>query len=349
MARGRAVTWTPSRHQGGCLGRVVPFFFGVATALTVLVVWTIFEYVESMDQLPQAQQNVLRAAVSEALGGQQSTIDALVEEVRRLRGLGTPIGPDAPPGLAPHQPRTKSLVDTKMAKPPMFPGSEGAWPDWSFKLKAYVAAVHPGLAIVLEQAEAAAHGETWWPDEDVDLDTDQQFRYLLIIQTSEGALQIIKQTPGGVQAYRALARRYNPRCQARSLVQLQGILRFDFGASREQAVDRLVLFERLVTEYEQVTNERLSDQIKCAVLLERLPTELRTHLLLNSGAVPTYSLMRAQVESFLIAGRTWKPPDDAAAQAAGNDPMEVDAIYRKGGKGKEKGKEKKGGKGKQEM
>jgi len=326
-----------------CVGSrfLFTFILGALTAYSFIVGLVLLR--GPMDNIPADQAHLLRAAVQEALGGQQSTIDALVDEVRRLRMVSGPPAP--PPGFAPPPPRVASLVDTKMPKPQIFVGSEAHWPDWSFKLKAYVAAVMPELALIMEQAEAATHAEDWLPPASYNLDQDHQLRYLLIMQTSEGALQIIKQTTGGILAYRALSRRYNPRCQARSLVQLQSILRFDFGTSKEQAVDRLILFERLVTEYEQQTSEQLSDTIKCAVLLERLPPELRTHLLLNSGTSPTFSFMRAQVESFLVAGRSWSSLDASHAPRT-DDPMEVDAIWHAGGKGKGKGKEKGKGKGK---
>merc|ERR1712194_744707 len=65
----------------------------------------------------------------------------------------------------------------------------------------------------------------------------------------------------------------------------------------------------------------------------------------NSGTSPTFSFMRAQVESFLVAGRSWSSLDASHAPRT-DDPMEVDAIWHAGGKGKGKGKEKGKGKGK---
>ena len=47
--------------------------------------------------------------------------------------------------------------------------------------------------------------------------------------TSGSALQKIQQQRSGVQAFRDLATRYNPRSQARSLAKLQEIMQFDLG------------------------------------------------------------------------------------------------------------------------
>ena len=43
----------------------------------------------------------------------------------------------------------------------------------------------------------------------------------------------------------------------------------------------MIVFERLVGENETSSGEALGVQVKCAVLLERVPLELRTHLLLT--------------------------------------------------------------------
>ena len=98
---------------------------------------------------------------------------------------------------------------------------------------------------------------------------DAQFRYLLVMLTSGPTLQIIRQQPSGVQAFRDLAPRYNPRSQARSLAQLQEFMHLDFGQEPAGVTDRMIVFERLVGEYETSSGEALGVQVKCAVLLER--------------------------------------------------------------------------------
>ena len=107
----------------------------------------------------------------------------------------------------------------------------------------------------MEEAELAAHANTWIPSEPFNQDMDAQLRYLLVMLTSGPALQIIRQQPSGVQAFRDLARRYNPRSQARSLAQLQEIMHFDFGQEPAGVTDRMIVFERLVGEYETSSGE----------------------------------------------------------------------------------------------
>ena len=95
----------------------------------------------------------------------------------------------------------------------------------------------------MEEAELAAHASTWIPSEPMNQDMDAQLRYLLVMLTSGPALQIIRQQPSGVQAFRDLARSYTPRSQGS-------------------------VFERLVGEYETLSGEAPGVQDKCAVLLE---------------------------------------------------------------------------------
>ena len=118
------------------------------------------------------------------------------------------------------------------------------------------------------------------------------------MMTSGPALQIIRQQPSGVQAFRDLARRYNPRSQARSLAQLQEIMHFDFGQEPAGVTDQMIVFERLVKEYETSSGEALGVQVK---FLERVPPELRTHLLLTCCSRLDYAIMRQTVESYPVA------------------------------------------------
>ena len=181
----------------------------------------------------------------------------------------------------------------------------------------------------MEAAELAAHSSIWLPSEPLNQDMDAQLRYLLVMLTSGPALQIIRQQPSGVQAFRDLARRYNPRSQARSLVQLQEIMHFDFGQEPAGVTDRLIVFERLVGKYETSSGEVLGVQVKCAVLLERVPPELRTHLLLTCGSRPAYAIMTQTV----VAAKPFNVKERSAKRLTLC--METKARKGKHGKGQE--------------
>ena len=69
----------------------------------------------------------------------------------------------------------------------------------------------------------------------------------------------------------------------------------------------MIVFERLAGEYETSSGEALVVQVKCAVLLERVPAELRTQMLLTCGSRPDYAILRQTVESHSVARRSWQP------------------------------------------
>ena len=175
------------------------------------------------------------------------------------------------------------LVDTRGSRPEPFEGDEQEWSDWSFKLRSYVAAITPGLGTLLEEAEVMAQSETFVPSAAPDPAEDTQLRYLLVMLCKKGAIQIVRTHMSGIQAYRQLSRRYNPKSQARALAQLHEIMKFEFGGDKAAILDRLVVFEHMVSQYETAAGELLGSGVRCAALIERAPAELRTHLLLNAG------------------------------------------------------------------
>ena len=124
------------------------------------------------------------------------------------------------------------------------------------------------LGRMMEAAELAAHADAGVPSEPLKEDMDAQLRCLLVMLTSGPTLQIIRQQPSEVQAFPDLVRRCNLRSQARSLAQLLELLHFDVGVTSTDCV-------------RESSGEVLGAQ-KCAVLLERVPLELRTHLWLTS-------------------------------------------------------------------
>ena len=166
----------------------------------------------------------------------------------------------------------------------------------------------------------------------------------LVMLTSESALRIVQSVTdnNGVEALRRLTRRFNPVTQGRVLSILNAILQVDLMGDESQLMDRIVQWEQKINEFEQLSREILPDIIKRAIITERAPAQVKTHLLVNAQTLASYSLVRAAVESFVTAGRQW---------GNGSQPMEVDALYgkgkSKGGKwGKDKGHGKEKGHGK---
>ena len=131
---------------------------------------------------------------------------------------------------------------------------------------------------MMQEAELAAHANTRQPRAPVNQDMDVQLRYRCVMLASGPTLQIIRQQPSGVHASRDLARKYNPRSQVRPLAQLQELMPFGFGQEPAGVTDCLIVFERLVAEYETSSGEVLGAQGKGAILVERVPLVPKTHI-----------------------------------------------------------------------
>ena len=85
------------------------------------------------------------------------------------------------------------------------------------------------LKLIIEKAELA-HASVWIPCEPSNQDMDAQLAQVparhVDKRTRTHPTTAHRQQPSGVQAFRDLARRHNPRSQARSLAQLQGVMHF---------------------------------------------------------------------------------------------------------------------------
>ena len=88
------------------------------------------------------------------------------------------------------------------------------------------------------------------------------------------------------------------------------------------------------------------------MLIGKLPSTLRTHVLMNPAATQDYQALRNLIEAYILTGRRWEVDGPAfvgkAKDTGGVVPMENDALKGKKGKTKgkwfDKGKSKGGGK-----
>ena len=221
----------------------------------------------------QRQAEMVQTLINEVrrLGTEQNNN---LQEIWRLRAeqlLTVPQvepseGADTPPQATP---AGRGIIDTRIGKPLLFSGDESTWEDWSFKLRSYVSVVDLQLARMMEAAELAAHANTFEP---------RHGRTAQVL-----ALHVDKRTRTADHPTTAKRSTGIPRSQARSLAPLQEIMHFDFGQEPAGVTDRMIVFERLVGDYQTSSGEALGVQVRCAVLLERVPPELRTHLWFTTG------------------------------------------------------------------
>ena len=156
--------------------------------------------------------------------------------------------------------------------------------------------------------------------------------YFFLVMLTEGAASNVVRSvrdQNGPEAFRRLANRYSPKTKGKALAKLGKIINPDFGDDIKTMMDKVIQWERDVDEYETTAKDKISDQVKCAALCEHSPKEVKLHLTLNAANLK-YPEMRALLESLLNASTGWDP-----------DKMQVDAV-------KGKGKDGKGGNGKQD-
>ena len=73
-----------------------------------------------------------------------------------------------------------------------------------------------------------------------------------------------------------------------------------------------------------MSRETLPDIVNRAIITERSPAAIRTHLLVNAQTLTRYVTVRSAIEAFLAVGQKWGQDE------CGPAPMKVDAMTRKG-------------------
>ena len=165
--------------------------------------------------------------------------------------------------------------------------------------------------------------------------------------TQKGAQKIVRRAGNnGFEAYRQLCLMFRTSDQEGNTGLFVQIMTYKFGSQTEDVEDRLNEFLELVRRYDEANGiNPVPDQVKKACIISNTPEPLETHLQLNVPKLGNFNTLRVAIEKHLRSRRIFK------ATSAGNthedDPMEVDALSRKGkGKGKSGIGEKGGKKGK---
>eukprot|EP00971_Amphidinium_carterae_P338260 6475513-Amphidinium_carterae.1 len=254
----------------------------------------------------------------------QAEIQRLVDEgvEQRVHELG-----------AAGRPPSSRMMDTKLGKPPEFHGQIEKWEEFSFKLESFLSAMDPAMGTLLQSVRGDVERErplSGQSDRDKELST--QMYFALVMVCKDCALNVVRlsERNNGVEAYRLLLRRYDPRTRTRGLTRLSKIINPQWPADGG-LLDAIISWEKEIKDYEALTRDNLSDAMKCAVLTEHAPEHVKTYLLLNAGVDLDFARLRLVLEGYLQA----RQQDDPK-------PMEVDAITK--GKSKGKGDGKRGGK-----
>ena len=231
--------------------------------------------------LEEAHQAAITRAVQEALAAARvdtATKYAQIDEMRQeLRTLS--------------RARPPREGGEKLGKPPNLDASGKNSEEFSFKFKSYMATQEERGAEALETAEDHSTDTIDYNElPDYMQVTSRQVYYNLTMLCSGASLRIVRSVRSAkcLEAYWLLSRRWNPSSKGRNLKKLSKVLHWEFGDASKM-LDNLVSWESAVEDLENLTQEKLGDSVKCAIIAERAPAEVRTHLQLNA---PTPSSRR---------------------------------------------------------
>jgi hypothetical protein len=217
------------------------------------------------------------------------------------------------------------LVDTRgIGKPPTFGNKEDKilekdFPVWQSKVMNYVVSVYKDLKDPMEWAvnmqmpigekEVNEKYGTYADALDQLDDVEDKIHqlYSVLVQITEGeANDIVCNSSGqGLEAWRKLARRYDPLARGR----IRNLLLYVINPGRSTINDlqgALERWEEQVNKYTNSTDKHgkrrdLPEDIKMAALESLVPVELENHLQMNATKFDDYHMMRTEVVRYVEA------------------------------------------------
>ena len=227
-----------------------------------------------------------------------------------------------------------------LGRPKSFSGREDEWHDWSLKFGATAATLSEYASTWMSDALRMSTEITLdQPAQEAAKIFARQLKTLLIHLCEGRALALVRGAPdhNGLEAWRLFHEWYQPNTRSRGLALLNEILGWDFG-SKEQFLQRMKDWENATLEYNRTSSAPLQEEVLVAVLISRSPKEVRTYLHVQVRE-DTAKLSHVQqlLYDYLRAGKAWKAPrteETAETNSPNSVPMDVDALHREGGKGK---------------
>eukprot|EP00435_Cladocopium_sp_Y103_P037670 s676_g10.t1 len=153
----------------------------------------------------------------------------------------------------------------------------------------------------------------------------------------------------GFRLWKALTQEFEPSTRQRSLALAQTLSSYPPFVNSKSTVEQILEYEMLVQQFEDASSTVYPAELKIVTLVRCAGQKLREYLQLTINDRTTYGQLKETMMSYDKACRAWTPESVLKSlQNVGNDqgpqPMEVDRVENKGGKGK-KGESKDKGKG----
>ena len=231
-----------------------------------------------------------------------------------------------------------------------FIGDPTSWRRWAFTFRGYVGAQSAEAVELIRAVEILQEPGILNDPDKKSIDNNLYFALAMCLQSA--ALDILTNVPegDGLECWRRMAQRFEPRTAGHGRVQLIDIVEAKnldgtFHAKVEQ-------WEKKITVLEATTDHRVNDELRMAIFEAKIaPESVRRHLVLNSARLTTHQAMKEEIEMILLShqamGTNFDGPTamDISQVTEENPTADVNYIAKKGGKygGKNEGKH--GGKG----
>jgi hypothetical protein len=221
-----------------------------------------------------------------------------------------------------------------LGKPDYFSGSKADFPKWSFIMVSYCGAIDQRLVRYMNMAKDLRGGiplSSMSPDEK---QLAAQLFHILVMLCKDTALETLMagEASNGFLAWRNFHHEFKPKAIGTLRSRLSALMKPQKDTSKG-IMENIKIWERKVREYQDLSGEVLSDNVKMGILQDELsPPSLKDHLIKNSSKYMNFDDMLEEIENYVLA-----TTEDTAEYAG--------AFYEEKGKGK-KGKKGKGKPGK---
>jgi len=222
-----------------------------------------------------------------------------------------------------------NMIDTKgIGKPKEFAGDEESYPIWISKFRAFINAAHPEGLSWLNWAHAqndiidASTLELNFPEVAVQqalVRFSNKLHTLLLSFTDKSAWTIIDSVEdgNGLEAYRQLCRRYEPKTPGTKRALLKGIINMPAAKSIKDVEPLLRKVEELMKRYEVMSGTKLPEDLCVTVIIDLCSRELREFLELSTKDMK-YQQVKEEIMNYVENKRT--------SFGNGLKAMEVDAL-----------------------
>ena len=219
----------------------------------------------------------------------------------------------------------RSRTDLKVGKPDVWNPDKTPFLEWDHRWRAYMGMCSTAILSDLQNIRENPKRILIFSDLDsTRQQASNEVYFSLVMLTTSKAATIVRtvRDNNGYEAYRLLRQRFEPENYGKHLTSLTQILKFEFGSNPSEFLDKLIEWEGLIDKYEQETLETISQNLLCAIVVEKAPEAIRMQLLVQCGERPDWLKLRQTVHDYCYA------------VVPGPIAMDVGAITKGRGKGK---------------